>query len=156
MKIDLCKLFGVEEGEEFILETKDGWFNDLKYKIENNIIKVATIKYSDYSQSSFKLNEFVYIEKIIKLPKKKQFSQDTLNFFKMIDKKYKWIAKDKSGDIFGFEEKPKKDKYVWLCEEYDYCLDNTCCIDGLNQSLFNEILWEDDEPIYIDDYVDRK
>ena len=155
MKIDLCKIFGVEEGEEFILETKDGWFNDLKYKIENNIIKVATIKYSDYSQSSFKLNEFVYIEKIIKLPKKKQFSQDTLNFFKMIDKKYKWIAKDKSGDIFGFEEKPKKDKYVWLCEEYDYCLDNTCCIDGLNQSLFNEILWEDDEPIYIDDYVER-
>ena len=155
MKIDLCKLFNVEEGEEFILETKDGWFNDLKYKIENNIIKVATIKYSDYSQSSFKLNEFVYIEKIIKLPKKKQFSQDTLNFFKMIDKKYKWIAKDKSGDIFGFEEKPKKDKYVWLCEEYDYCLDNTCCIDGLNQSLFNEILWEDEEPIYIDDYVER-
>ena len=90
-----------------------------------------------------------------KLPKKKQFSQDTLNFFKMIDKKYKWIAKDKSGDIFGFEEKPKKDKYVWLCEEYDYCLDNTCCIDGLNQSLFNEILWEDDEPVYIDDYVER-
>ena len=155
MKIDLCKLFGVEEGEEFILETKDGWFNDLKYKIENNIIKVATIKYSDYSQSSFKLNEFVCIEKIIKLPKKKQFSQDTLNFFKCIDKKYKWIAKDKSGDIFGFEEKPKKDKYVWLCEEYDYCLDNTCCIDGLNQSLFNEILWEDEEPVYIDDYVER-
>ena len=94
MKIDLCNLFNVEEGEEFILETKDGWFNDLKYKIENNIIKVATIKYSDYSQSSFKLNEFVYIEKIIKLPKKKQFSQDTLNFFKMIDKKYNLIAKD--------------------------------------------------------------
>ena len=155
MKIDLCKLFNVEEGEEFILETKDGWFNDLKYKIENNIIKVATIEYSDYSQSSFNLNEFVYIEKIIKLPKKKEFSQDTLNFFKMIDKKYKWIAKDKSGDIFGFEEKPKKDKYVWLCEEYDYCLDNTCCIDGLNQSLFNEILWEDEEPIYIDEYVER-
>ena len=156
MKIDLCKMLGVEEGEEFILETKDGWFNDLKYKIENNIIKVATIEYSDYSQSSFNLNEFVYIEKIIKLPKKKQFSQDTLNFFKYIDKKYKWIAKDKSGDIFGFEEKPKKDKYVWLCEEYDYCLDNTCCIDGLNQSLFNEILWEDEEPIYIDEYVERQ
>ena len=155
MKIDLCKLFNVEEGEEFILETKDGWFNDLKYKIENNIIKVATIEYSDYSQSSFNLNEFVYIEKIIKLPKKKQFSQDTLNFFKCIDKKYKWIAKDKSGDIFGFEEKPKKDKYVWLCEEYDYCIDNTCCIDGLNQSLFNEILWEDEEPVYIDDYAER-
>ena len=155
MKIDLCKIFGVEEGEEFILVSKDVWFDYLKYKIKNNILKVATIEYSDYSQSSFNLNEFKFIEEVIKLAKKKQFSQDTLNFFKMIDKKYKWIAKDKSGDIFGFEEKPKKDKYVWLCEEYDYCLDNTCCIDGLNQSLFNEILWEDDEPIYIDDYVER-
>ena len=87
MKIDLCRLFGVEEGEEFILETKDGWFNDLKYKIENNIIKVATIKYSDYSQSSFKLNEFVYIEKIIKLPKKKQFTEDELYILKNVNKK---------------------------------------------------------------------
>ena len=113
MKIDLCRLFGVEEGEEFILETKDGWFNDLKYKIENNIIKVATIEYSDYSQSSFTLNEFVYIEKIIKLPKKKQFSQATLNFFQMIEKKYKWIATAKSGDISCFAAKPRPDKYVW-------------------------------------------
>ena len=31
-----------------------------------------------------------------KLPKKKQFSQDTLNFFKCIDKRCKYIAKDKA------------------------------------------------------------
>lgn len=150
MKIDLCKLFGVAEGEEFILETKDGWFNDLKYKIENNIIKVATIKYSDYSQSSFKLNEFVCIEKIIKLPKKKQFSQDTLNFFKMIDKKYKWIAKNKNERAWLFEEKPFK---LHNIDKWDTNNRNVyiCC----NQSLFNEILWEDEEPIRIDDYVER-
>ena len=146
MKIDLCKMLGVEEGEEFKVNGKDTIYfitdNILQYKINSYHSKVSNLK----------VNEII---KITKLPKKKQFSQDTLNFFKMIDKKYKWIAKDKSGDIFGFEEKPKKDKYVWLCEEYDYCLDNTCCIDGLNQALFNEILWEDDEPIYIDDYVER-
>ena len=117
MKIDLCRLFGVEEGEEFILETKDGWFNDLKYKIENNIIKVATIKYSDYSQSSFKLNEFVYIEKIIKLPKKKQFTDDELCILRNIDKKYKWIARDKVC----------KDEYDYLEEHYSkYCKLLTC------------------------------
>lgn len=147
MKIDLCKMLRVEEGEEFKVNGKDTIYfitdNILQYKINSYHSKVSNLK----------VNEII---KITKLPKKKEFSQDTLNFFKMIDKKYKWIAKDKSGDIFGFEEKPKKDKYVWLCEEYDYCLDNTCCIDGLNQSLFNEILWEDDEPIYIDDYVYRK
>ena len=150
MKIDLCRLFGVEEGEEFILETKDGWFNDLKYKIENNIIKVATIEYSDYSQSSFNLNEFVYIEKIIKLPKKKQFSQDTLNFFKMIDKRWEWIAKDKDGRVFVYDGKPIKTKsYNWDCSKY--C--RKC--DVLLQSIFDQILWEDEEPICIDDYVER-
>ena len=147
MKIDLCKLFGVEEGEKFKF---DGYVDI--YFIENGYLYFI----GDYGEQKSYLNINEVVGKnIIKLPKKKQFSQDTLNFFKMIDKKYKWIAKDKSGDIFGFEEKPKKDKYVWLCEEYDYCLDNTCCIDGLNQSLFNEILWEDEEPIYIDDYVER-
>ena len=149
MKIDLCKLFNVEEGEEFILETKDGWFNDLKYKIENNIIKVATIEYSDYSQSSFNLNEFVYIEKIIKLPKKKQFSQDTLNFFKYIDKKFEWIAKDKDGEVCIYINKPKKEDVSW---------DNFSLykpLDIIKDSLFDEILWEDKKPTYIDDYVER-
>ena len=149
MKIDLCKLFGVEEGEEFNIE---GY--GIKYRIYNNRLECYDANFKEWIYSTLGFNKLIASE-IIKLPKKKQFSQDTLNFFKMIDKKYKWIAKDKSGDIFGFEEKPKKDKYVWLCEEYDYCLDNTCCIDGLNQSLFNEILWEDDEPMYIDDYVER-
>ena len=148
MKIDLCKLFNVEEGEEFKF---DGYVDI--YFIKNGYLYFIDID-STERVCYLQINDVVG-KNIIKLPKKKQFSQETLNFFKMIDKKYKWIAKDKSGDIFGFEEKPKKDKYVWLCEEYDYCLDNTCCIDGLNQSLFNEILWEDEEPIYIDDYVER-
>ena len=149
MKIDLCKLFGVEEGEEFKVE---GF--GIKYRIYNNRLECYDANFKEWIYSTLGFNKLIASE-IIKLPKKKQFSQDALNFFKMIDKKYKWIAKDKSGDIFGFEEKPKKDKYVWLCEEYDYCLDNTCCINGLNQSLFNEILWEDEEPICIDDYVER-
>ena len=148
MKIDLCKLFGVEEGEKFKF---DGYVDI--YFIKNGYLYFIDID-STERVCYLQINDVVG-KNIIKLPKKKQFSQDTLNFFKMIDKKYKWIAKDKSGDIFGFEEKPKKDKYVWLCEEYDYCLDNTCCIDGLNQSLFNEILWEDEEPIFIDEYVGR-
>ena len=149
MKIDLCKIFNVEEGEEFILETKDGWFNDLKYKIENNIIKVATIEYSDYSQSSLTLNEFIYIEKIIKLPKKKQFSQDTLNFFKMIDKKYKWIAKDKDREVWIYIDKPEKRDISW--ENFSLYKP----LDIIKDSLFDQILWEDEEPIRIDDYVER-
>ena len=154
MKIDLCKLFGVEEGEEFILETKDGWFNDLKYKIENNIIKVATIEYSDYSQSSFNLNEFVYIEKIIKLPKKKQFSQETLNFFKCIDKKFEWIAKDNNGEVCIYSNKPNKRRIYWSLDFVG--VGCRAEIYGFDKSLFDQILWEDEEQIYIDAYVERQ
>ena len=149
MKIDLCKLFGVEEGEEFILVSKDGWFDDLKYKIKNNILKVATIEYSDYSQSSFNLNEFKFIEEVIKLPKKKQFSQDTLNFFKCIDKRCKYIAKDKNGAICVYGSRPIKNERWWHDDEWFYRLD------AIKDSLFDEILWEDEEPVYIDDYVER-
>ena len=149
MKIDSCKLFGVEEGEEFNIE---GF--GIKYRIYNNRLECYDANFKEWIYSTLGFNKLIASE-IIKLQKKKEFKDNELCILRNIDKKYKWIAKDKSGDIFGFEEKPKKDKYVWLCEEYDYCLDNTCCIDGLNQSLFNEILWEDDEPIYIDDYVER-
>ena len=150
MKIDLCKLFNVEEGEEFILVSKDGWFDDLKYKIKNNILKVATIEYSDYSQSGFNLNEFKFIEEVIKLPKKKKFSQETLNFFKCIDKKYKWIAKDEDSIVHAFCEKPTKEDTHWFYESMFYISK------VLNQDIFSQILWEDEEPIYIDEYVDRK
>ena len=151
MKIDLCKLFGVEEGEEFKLKLFGGIG---KYRLKNGKLEYYDDFINKWVESTISMNHILDSD-IIKLPKKKQFTDDELCILRNIDKKYKWIARDKSGDIFGFEEKPKKDKYVWLCEEYDYCLDNTCCIDGFNQSLFDQILWEDEEPIRIDDYVER-
>ena len=153
MKIDLCKLFGVEEGEEFTIETKVTWFNDSKYKIENNILKVASIKYSNFSPSNFNLNDFIYIEKIIKFPKKKQFTDDELYILRNIDKKYKWIAKDKDGLIYTFVSKPIKTENLWSDgwsngESY-------ASLEAIKNSLFTEIKWEDEESIYIDDYVER-
>ena len=140
MKIDLCKLFGVEEGEEFKVNGKDTIYfitdNILQYKINSYHSKVSNLK----------VNEII---KITKLPKKKQFSQDTLNFFKYIDKKFEWIAKDKDGEVCIYINKPKKEDVSW---------DNFSLYKALNiikDSLFDEILWEDEEPIYIDDYVER-
>ena len=99
--------------------------------------------------SHLEVNDLVNKE-IIKLPKKKQFSQDTLNFFKCIDKKYKWIAKDKNGLICTFVSKPTKTEILWNDNWSDVILE------AIKNSLFTEIKWEDEEPIYIDDYVDRK
>ena len=142
MKIDLCKLFGVEEGEKFKF---DGYVDI--YFIKNGYLYFIDID-STERVCYLQINDVVG-KNIIKLPKKKQFSQDTLNFFKCIDKRWRYIAKDKNGTISAFGSKPTKKERCWLnYEGFD-------CLDVFKDSLFDEILWEDEEPIYIDDYVER-
>ena len=149
MKIDLCKLFGVEEGEEFKVDAYVNWFSNFKYKIRDNTLLHSKLRENDFTVCSLSLNELKYIKEITKLPKKKQFSQDTLNFFKCIDKRWRYIAKDKNGTISAFGSKPTKKERCWLnYEEFD-------CLDVFKDSLFTEINWEDEEPIFIDDYVER-
>ena len=143
MKIDLCKLLGVEEEEEFKI-----YGYEAIYFIQNGYLYFI----GDYGEQKSYLNINEVVGKnIIKLQKKKEFSQDTLNFFKMIDKRWGWIAKDKDGRVFVYDGKPIKTKsYNWDCSKYCRKLD------ALNQSLFDQIHWEDEEPIRIDDYVERK
>ena len=139
MKIDLCKFFGVEEGEEFKLE---GY--EYTYIIKKQFLYIL----NEDIYSHLEVNDLINKE-IIKLPKKKEFSQDTLNFFKMIDKKYKWIAKDKDGEVCIYINKPKKEDVSW--DNFSFYKP----LDIIKDSLFTEIKWEDEEPIYIDDYVER-
>ena len=147
MKIDLCKLFGVAEGEEFKLVSDN---SESKYIIVDNILNLVIDNRKPYV-SELTINDInAYKLKIIKLPKKKQFSQDELCILRNIDKKYKWIARDKSGSLCIFDEKPKKSEEMW---------DNVICSDFIELNcynhLFNSIKWEDEEPIRIDDYVER-
>lgn len=146
MKIDLCKLLGVEEGEEFKLKL----FGAIgKYRLKNGKLEYYDDFINKWVESTISMNDILDSE-IIKLPKKKEFSQDTLNFFKMINKRWEWIAKDKDGRVFVYDGKPIKTKsYSWDCSKYCRKLD------ALNQSIFDQIHWEDEEPVYIDDYVER-
>lgn len=146
MKIDLCKLLGVEEGEEF----KFSCFNDVFCFKNNELFEVQKINDVDkqYMLSLLPFNTVVDLD-ITKLPKKKQFSQDTLNFFKMIDKKFEWIARDRDGEVWIYISKPKKRDISW--ENFGLYKP----LDIIKDSLFDEILWEDEEPVYIDDYVER-
>ena len=141
--LDLCKIFGVEKGEKFKI---DG-YEDI-YFIENGYLYYI----GDYGEKKSYLNiNDVAGKNVIKLPKKKEFTDDELCVLKNIDKKYKWIARDKSGNLCIFDEKPNKNEEIW---------DNVIRSDFIElncyNSLFNSILWEDEEPVYIDDYVDRK
>ena len=86
-------------------------------------------------------------------PKKKEFTDNELFILKNIDKKYKWIAKDKNGLICTFVSKPIKTEKLWSDgwsngESY-------ASLEAIKNSLFTEIKWEDEEPIYIDEYVER-
>lgn len=156
MKIDLCKLLGVEEGEEFKVESSYNWHSNFKYKVIEDILYSSNLKENDFKVTDISYNELINIKNIIRLPKKKQFSQDTLNFFKCIDKKWEWIAKDEDDTVCMFAKKPEKSYrangyVIWEIEG----LNNWMELVDFNQSLFEPIKWEDEEPIYIDDYVER-
>lgn len=142
--LDLCKLFGVEEGEEFKI---DG-YADI-YFIQNGYLYFIDI--DSTGKKSYLIINDVVGKNIIKIPKKKNFTDDELCVLKNIDKKYKWIARDKSGNLCIFDEKPNKNEEIW---------DNVIRSDFIElncyNSLFNSIQWEDEEPVCIDDYVDRE
>ena len=145
MKIDLCKLLGVEEGEEFKI-----YGYEAIYFIENGYLYFI----GDYGEQKSYLNINEVVGKnIIKLQKKKEFTDNELCILRNIDKKYKWIAKDKSGDIFTFVSKPIKTEKLWSDGWSNG--DSYASLEAIKNSLFTEIKWEDEEPIYIDDYVER-
>ena len=144
--LDLCKIFGVEEGEKFKI---DG-YEDI-YFIENGYLYY--IGDCGEKKSYLNIND-VAGKNVIKLPKKKEFTDDELCILRNIDKEYKWIAKDRDGDLWIYTNKPKKedDGYWRDCSSKSLSFEP---LDIFKNSLFTEIKWEDEELVYIDDYVER-
>ena len=62
-----------------------------------------------------------------------------------IDDKYKWLARDKNGKLFAFENKPKKMRILWSDEKMPEIR-----IQEIDER-FSFIKWEDSEPIQITD-----
>jgi hypothetical protein len=141
--IDLCKVFGVDEGEEFEFDKYKG----SRYKVINGRLKFLTDK--GWFNSSFEFNEAIGCE-VIKLPKKKEFTDDELCILRNVDKEYKWVARDEGGNVCIFIEKPLKKETIWdFVSGTDY-IEFHCY-----NHLFQSIKWEDEEPVCIDDYVER-
>jgi hypothetical protein len=145
--IDLCKVFGVEEGEEFKFKLGEAYYkyiiscNELVYYDENKKEWVKSCK-------PIIINDLPKLN-IIKLPKRKEFTDDELCILRNIDKESKWIARDESNNLYVYKNKPTKINRYW---DVEY---------GERQRLkvfshlFKSIQWEDEEPVYIDDYVER-
>ena len=139
--LDLCKIFGVEKGEKFKI---DG-YEDI-YFIENGYLYYIDID-SIKKKSYLNIND-VAGKNVIKLPKKKEFTDDELCILRNIDKKYKLVARDKNGDLYAYPYRPMKGATYWGKGSHESLF--------TFNSLFTEIKWEDEEPVYIDDYVDRE
>ena len=155
MILDLCKVFNVKEGEEFKLIAFDDNSNDAIYRIYNNKLEYKFLNekwLESYRVSINNIDKY----KVVKIPKKKEFTDDELCILRNIDKEYKWIAKDRDGDLWIYTNKPKKeyDRYWKDCSSSKSLSFEP--LDIFKNSLFTEIEWEDEEPICIDDYVDRE
>lgn len=149
MKIDLYKLFGVKEGEEFKIKYDDEIIDSNIFKIKESRLYSKGYEY-EYKLSRFQLNLIARVTDIIKLPKKKEFTDDELCILRNIDKEYKWVARDEGGNVCIFIEKPLKKETVWdFVRGTDY-IEFHCY-----NHLFQSIQWEDEEPVFIDDYVER-
>ena len=146
MKIDLCKLLGVEEGEEFKLKL----FGAIeKYRLKNGKLEYYDDFINKWVESTISMN-YILDSEIIKIPKKKQFTDDELCILRNINKEYKWIARDNNGSVCIFSEKPYREDDAWENVIRTPYNDFNCY-----NHLFDQVLWEDEEPVYIDDYVER-
>jgi hypothetical protein len=145
--IDLCKIFGVEEGEEFEIIYNNGLKDGCIFKIEDNYI-YSRFDENKHILSTIEFNVVRRIKKIIKLPKKKEFTDDELAIMRSLPKEFEWIARDDDGELYIFDKKPKNINGIWdNCERLNYFY--------FFEHLFKSITSEDEEPIFIDDYVER-
>ena len=129
--LDLCKLLGVAEGEEFKLVSDN---SESKYIIVDNILNLVIDNRKPYV-SELTINDInAYKLKIIKLPKKKQFTDDELCILRNIESEINTLGRNINGTIYVTSDYGKS--YLKL-------------FNNLFQSL------DIGEEIIIDDYVER-
>ena len=130
MKIDLCKLFGVEEGEEFGIKL----FGVIdKYRFKNGKLEYYDDFINKWVESTISMNHILDSE-IIKIPKKKQFTDDELCILRNIKSEINTLGRNINGTIYVTSDYGKS--YLKL-------------FNNLFQSL------DIGEEIIIDDYVGR-
>ena len=79
----------------------------------------------------------------------KKFTGDEKIIARNIDKKFEWMARDESGSLFVYKNKPIKrtNNGVWVNMSFKLFQIS----DLFDRELFKAIKWEDDEPTRISD-----
>ena len=78
----------------------------------------------------------------------KTFSDDEKLIARNIDTEYKWIARDRDGNLCIYEGKPRKEGSFWYFDDYDRL--------SYFNHLFSAIKWEDKEPTLISDIYNSR
>lgn len=79
----------------------------------------------------------------------KIFTEEEKIIAKNFNPRLKYIARDKDGELYLFNNRPVKNDYMWSCVDI---WDKSPCQCGA--SLFKAIKWLDDQPVKIRDIYD--
>lgn len=77
----------------------------------------------------------------------KMFTEDEKIIARNIDKKFEWMARDKSGSLYVYQAKPIKRTNIWV----NITIDHFCISYIFGCGMFESIKWADDEPTRISD-----
>ena len=132
-------LFNFNKGDQFLnLITGNSYLclSDFNEDLTNCCIIFDAMKvYKDYT-----CKELLWERK-----EKPQLTEDEKTILRNVPKEYKWIARDSSGMVYMFIEKPEKGQAIWY---------------GFGQPmipfyhLFQFIKWEDEEPYSIEELLE--
>lgn len=137
------EMLGVEPKEQFKIQMRDGVVSKECYFIDEDL-KGTLATPTESEQTVYK---FVFLlqdilcgtTKIIKIVKMTKKEQIAIDYARACD--CRWIAKDKVGDVYAYQTKPKKNPTL---EVWGYELDK---LEVLIPISF--VKWEDEEPYYI-------
>ena len=112
----------------------DDYYTDLTHKCGFETMDIVKV-YKDYT-----CKELLWERK-----EKPKLTEDEKVILRNLPKEYKWIARDLSGMVYIFIERPEKGQAIWY---------------GCGQPmipfyhLFNFIQWEDEEPYSIEELLE--
>lgn len=145
----------LRDGKRYIQTCIEGYeFIRLDYIKSNSTSFLSSTTFDDDLKGSYsgldiiKVYEDYTLKKVLWERKEKpKLTEGEKAILRNIDKKYKWIARDKINEsmLCIFIDKPKKEALYWFSDNY-------VSLDALKH-LFQFITYEDEEPTLIEDLL---
>lgn len=142
---DLCKFLNVKEGQEFKINSYRG-----NYRIMNNHLEILNKDNEWTTNQAIDINDLANCG--IRFPRK-ELQKRLLNLFELIGIEYNWAAKDRDNYVKVFEHRPLKNE----SEGKWYDIESSAMVIShlFRPCVFNDLSWDDEQPLCINDYVDR-